>query len=81
MEGHANWQSRRLIVKRLPLIRNTLVSEKLFVNYLSTPELNNYVETGYGISNIFLLLNVEAVAGFEDGKFRSAGIKVSMTLK
>ena len=81
LEGHANWQSRRLIVKRLPLIRNTSVSEKLFVNYLSTPELNNYVETGYGISNIFLLLNVEAVAGFEDGKFRSAGIKVSMTLK
>lgn len=81
LEGHANWQSRRLIVKQLPLIRNTSVSEKLFVNYLSTPELNNYVETGYGISNIFLLLNVEAVAGFEDGKFRSAGIKVSMTLK
>jgi hypothetical protein len=81
LEGHANWQSRRLIVKHLPLIRNTSVSEKLFVNYLSTPELNNYVETGYGISNIFLLLNVEAVAGFEDGKFRSAGIKVSLTLK
>jgi len=81
LEAHANWQIRRLILKQLPVIRNSSVSENLFVNYLSTPELKNYVETGYGIGNLFLLLNVEAVAGFEDGKFRSAGIKVSINLK
>jgi len=81
LEGHANWQTRRLILKQLPVIRNSSISEKLFVNVLSTPEIKNYVETGYGISNLFLLLNVEAVAGFENGKFRSAGIKVSLNLK
>jgi len=81
LEGHANWQTRRLILKQLPVIRNSSISEKLFVNVLSTPEMKNYVETGYGISNLFLLLNVEAVAGFENGKFRSAGIKVSLNLK
>jgi flagellar biosynthesis GTPase FlhF len=80
-EAHAEWQSRRLILKQLPLIKNSSMSEKLFVNYLSTPEIKNYVETGYGISNLFLLLNVEAVAGFENGKFRSAGVKVSLNLK
>jgi hypothetical protein len=63
------------------LIKNSSMSEKLFVNYLSTPEIKNYVETGYGISNLFLLLNIEAVAGFENGKFRSAGVKVSLNLK
>ncbi len=81
LEGHANWQTRRLILKQLPVIRNSSISEKLFVNVLSTPEIKNYVETGYGISNLFLLLNVEAVAGFENGKFRSAGLKVSLNLK
>jgi hypothetical protein len=81
LEAHANWQTRRLILKQLPVIRNSMITEKLFVNYLITPELKNYVETGYGISNLFLLLNVEAVAGFENGKFRSAGVKVSVNLK
>jgi hypothetical protein len=80
LDLHANWQSRRLILKQLPIIRNSLVSENIFINVLSTPELNNYIETGYGISNLFLLLNLEAVAGFEDGKFRSAGIKVSLNI-
>lgn len=79
-EAGAEWQLRRLIVKRLPLFKNSSVSEKLFVNYLTTPEIKNYVETGYGISNLFLLLNIEAVAGFENGKFSSSAIKVSLNL-
>lgn len=81
IEGHAEWSTRRFILKQLPILKNSSVSEKLFVNYLNTPELKNYVETGYGINNLFLLLNVEAVAGFKNGKFESAGIKVSLNLK
>lgn len=80
-EANVEWQVRRLIVKHLPLIKNSSASERLFVNYLSTPSLSNYVELGYGISNLFLLVNVEAVAGFEGGKFMSSGIKVSLNLK
>ncbi|HET6557784.1 MAG TPA: DUF5686 and carboxypeptidase regulatory-like domain-containing protein [Prolixibacteraceae bacterium] len=79
-EVHTAWQSRRLILKQLPLIKNSSVSEKLFINYLATPNLKNYVEAGYGIDNIFLLLNIEAVAGFENGRFSSSAIKVSLNL-
>lgn len=79
-EVHTTWQSRRLILKQLPLIKNSSVSEKLFINYLATPDLKNYTEAGYGIDNIFLLLNVEVVAGFENGQFRSSAIKVSLNL-
>jgi len=80
LESHVNWQARRMILKLLPVIKNLSASENLFVNFISTPELKNYVETGYGLSNLFLLLNVEAVAGFENGKYRSAGIKVSLNI-
>lgn len=80
-DAHITWQSRGLLVKQLPLVKNTSVNEKLFLNYLSTPDFKNYLEAGYGISNIFLFLNVEAVAGFRDGRFQSAGIKVSLNLK
>jgi len=79
-EVHTEWQSRRLILKLLPLIKNSSVTEKLFVNYLSTPGIENYVETGYGINNLFILLNIEAVAGFENGHFRASAIKVSLNL-
>lgn len=80
-EMHATWQSGRLFIKQLPAIRNSSVSENLFLNALSTRELPAYFEGGYGLDNLFLLLNVEAVAGFERGKFRSAGIRVSLNLK
>lgn len=80
LESHVNWQARRMLLKLLPVIKNLSASENLFVNFISTPELKNYVETGYGLSNLFLILNVEAVAGFENGKYRSAGIKVSLNL-
>ena len=81
IEAHTNWQTRRLILKQLPIIKSSSISEKLFLNYLSTREIKNYVEMGYGINNLLLLLNIEAVAGFENGKFRSAGVKVSVNLK
>ena len=81
LEVHASWDSRRLILKQLPFIKNFSASENLFVNYLITPELPNYIETGYGLKNLFLLLNIEAVAGFENGKYRSAGVRVSLNLK
>ncbi len=81
VDAHINWQSRRLILKHLPIIKNSSVSENLFVNFLSTPEIKNYMEAGYGLGQLFLLLNVEGVAGFENGKFRSAGIRVSINLK
>jgi hypothetical protein len=80
-EAHAEWLSRRFVLKLLPLLKNSSISEKVFVNYLTTPEMRNYVETGYGLNNIFLLLNIEAVAGFENGKFSHSGIKVSLNLR
>lgn len=80
-EAHANFQTNRLILKQLPIIKNSTISEKLFVNYLTTPELKNYVEAGYGFTNLFLFFSAEVIAGFEDGNFRSAGVKVILNLK
>jgi hypothetical protein len=81
LEAHANLESRRMILKQLPIIRNFSFSENLFVNFLTTPELNNYMEVGYGLKRVFMMLNVEAVAGFENGKYRSSGVRVSLNLQ
>ncbi len=80
-EAHINYQTNRLILKWLPVIKNTAISEILFVNYLTTPEIKNYTEIGYGFTNLFLFMNAEVVTGFENGTFRSAGVKVSLNIK
>ncbi len=79
-EGFVFWENDRLLLKRLPLLNRTLITEGVFLNYLSTSELKNYFELGYGLYNIFLLLNVEGVAGFENGKYKMAGFKVSVNI-
>ncbi len=81
LDTHFNLTTRKLILKQLPLISNAIFSERLFVNYLNTPGMKNYMETGYGLSNLFLAFNLEVVAGFENGKYQSVGFKVSMNLK
>jgi len=80
-EAHLNFQTYKLILKQLPLIKKTTMSEILYVNYLTTPDIRNYVEIGYGFSNLFLFLNAEVMAGFENGAYRSWGFKVSVNLK
>jgi hypothetical protein len=80
LEAHANWSSRRFILKLLPVLKNSSFSENVTLSYLTTPMLTNYTEIGYGLKGIFLLLNVEAVAGFENGRYQSSGIRVSLNL-
>jgi hypothetical protein len=80
LEGHAGWVSRRLILKQLPIIKNSSISENMFVNFLSTPEIKNYTEVGYGLKHILFFLNLDVVAGFENGKYRSAGFRVSLDM-
>ena len=79
-EGFIFWENDRLLLKRLPLINRTLISEGIILNYLTTPDFKNYFELGYGVYNIFMFLNVEGVAGFENGKYKMAGFKVSVNI-
>lgn len=80
VDAHINFQTYRLILKQLPIIKNSSMSEILFVNYLTTPEIKNYVEAGYGFNNLFLFLGAEVIAGFENGSFRSAGVRISFKM-
>lgn len=77
-EGHLHYESQLLLLKYLPILSNTIWSENLYVNYLSTPVLKNYVELGYGLNNIALLANIGVFTSFENGKYKSVGAKLSI---
>lgn len=80
LQGHATFDSGRLLVKRLPLLGNTLLAEQLFVHLLHTDRFKYYTEVGYGLKYILAVFNAEVVAAFEKGQFRSAGFKIGLNL-
>jgi hypothetical protein len=79
-EGHASWESGRILVKRLPFLANSIVTEQLFVHLLHNDHFRYYTEAGYGIRNIFAVFSLEAVAAFKSGRFSSAGLKLGLNL-
>ncbi len=79
-EGHVSFESGRILLKRLPFLSNSMVTEQVFVHLLHTRHVRHYLEAGYGIKNIFAIFSLEAVAAFTSGRFSSAGLKLGLNL-
>lgn len=79
-EGHASWGSGRILLKRLPFFSNTILTEQLSFHFLHNDHLKAYTEFSYGIKNVLAIFSIEAIAGFEAGKFRSSGLKLGLNL-
>ena len=78
MEAHSLYEADNIIIKQLPFFKGTVFTENLYLSYYNTKALRNYVEVGYGIDKIWVLMEVKAIVGFEDGKYRSWGISISI---
>jgi hypothetical protein len=74
-EGHLRYTNPYLLVKYLPFLSNTLMRENLHLKYLLTKQTKHYIEAGYSISEVFLLGEIGIFTGFEDFRFKSAGVK------
>ncbi|RXQ95828.1 carboxypeptidase-like regulatory domain-containing protein [Ancylomarina salipaludis] len=78
-EAHVQYTSDRFILKRLPILNNALtVQERVFANYLTHAGRKNYWEVGYGLSQIFLLLDLEVVWSFDGNRHQDTGIKIKL---
>jgi hypothetical protein len=80
LSAYLHYEHGRIILKRLPFLARTLSREKLFVNAVSIPEDDFYFELGYGMNQIFLLINAEIVTGFKGGKHHYTGFRISLPL-
>ena len=78
VEAHSLYEADNIIIKQLPFFKGTVFTENLYLSYYNTKALRNYVEVGYGIDKIWVLMEVKAIVGFEDGKYRSWGISISI---
>ncbi len=77
VEAHSLYEADNIIIKQLPFFKGTVFTENLYLSYYNSKALRNYVEVGYGIDKIFVLMEVKAIVGFADGKYRSWGISIS----
>jgi len=79
-EAHIHFNTPLLILKRLPLISNRVWDENLYLNYLHTPELHHYMETGYSLGQIYGVLEVGVFTSFERFHYQSTGLRISLGL-
>jgi hypothetical protein len=78
-EAHVQYTSDRFLLKRLPILNNSLaIQEKVFLNYLTHEGKKSYWEVGYGLSQIFLLLDLEVFWSFDGNKHKDTGLKIKL---
>lgn len=76
--GFVHYQFRKFLLTRIWEISLMGLKENVFVNYLATPEVNDYFEVGYSLDNIFRFFRLEAVANYYDGRYQGFGVRVGI---
>lgn len=78
VEGHFQYLSPFILLKHLPVVRNRMWNESIFVNYLYVPGTKSYCELGYGIGNF--LYNAGVFSSFEGITYRQTGFRISISI-
>ena len=85
LEGHAHYHFRKFLLTYLPKARMLGLSENVFVNHLTTWNIQ-YSEVGYSVDGILRIFRIEGAMGFRDLDFKDAnfgfriGIATSVTV-
>jgi hypothetical protein len=76
---YINYEFRQFLLTSIPMIRLLGIKENLNVNHLYTPSINNYMEVGYSVDNIFRFVRLDFTANFIDGKYESFMFQIGIT--
>ena len=66
--GHLQYETLYLMLKFIPGLNKTLISENLHLSCLSNPLTKSYIEVGYSLSRLFLVGNLGFFVGFNEFK-------------
>ena len=69
---------RRLLVTQIPATRFLGLQEGAFLNYLYTPDSNNYAEIGYSLDGIFKFFRIEVATQYENLQYKGWGVRVGI---
>lgn len=78
LQGHFSIEDNALLLKRLPGLNETSLTEELHFNYLYTEQEKHFYEFGYSINRILLFMNLETFVSFENHKHNATGFRLSL---
>jgi hypothetical protein len=78
---HAEFDFKRILVKRLPIINMTNIREVFFYNGLLVDKMPTYQELGYGVDNIYAFIRADVFVGLKDNEYNNWGVRVILNLK
>ncbi len=71
------YSSPYILIKNIPFLQDKLWNENIYFSYLHQPDYTNYGEVGYGVSQIFMMVNIAAFVGIKDFEYNSWGIHIN----
>ena len=74
------YETPYLLLKYLPGLNRTLMTENLYFSYLKTLFFKDYMEVGYSLNNIWMIGHIGVFVGFEEFKYANWSLKVSINI-
>ncbi len=80
LQGYLNYESRYLLLKRIPFLQGLPITENIHLKTLYTPDFKMYSEAGYSI-DLIRLINFGAHVSFHKGKYDGFGFRLCYILR
>jgi hypothetical protein len=78
-ETHLLYQFRKLLVTQIIYARLAGIREDLMIRYLQANTLDNYVEAGYALDNLFNFFRFELVGQFNNFEYQGLGFRIGFS--
>jgi len=78
--GHVKYETLYLLLKFIPGLNKTLITENIHLSLVSNPLTKSYFEVGYSLSRIFFVGNIGFFAGFDEFKTFNWSVRVGFSL-
>jgi len=80
ISGHVKYETLYLMLKFIPGLNKTLITENIHFSFLSNPLTKSYFEVGYSLSKIFFIGNIGFFVGFDEFKYFNWRVLVGFSL-
>lgn len=78
---HSEFDFKRLLLKRLPIINMTGIREVIFYNGLHVQSQTPYQEIGYGLETMAGVLRADVFAGYKGSNYDNWGVRLVLNLR
>jgi hypothetical protein len=79
LSANVHYQFRKFLLTTIPMVRMMGIRENIFINYLASPESQNYTELGYSLDGILRIFRLEGTVAFQNGEYLDHGFRIGIT--